>query len=132
MELLSHPIRVVHYGLGATGSAIARLTTVQRGLQVVGGIDRDPAKVDRDLGEVIDLGRAIGAPVSDDASAILARTHPDVVIHATSSIQISFSSALTHQKTPTKKPQSWVPLGSCLMKIEMGSASQFASEDYTT
>src|SRR4029078_5422891 len=79
------PIRIVHYGLGATGSAIARLTTAQRGLQVVGGIERDPAKVDRDLGDVIGLGRAIGAPVSNDARAILAQTHPDVVIHATAS-----------------------------------------------
>jgi 4-hydroxy-tetrahydrodipicolinate reductase len=85
MELLSHPIRVVHYGLGATGSAIARLTTAQRGLQVVGGIERDPAKVGRDIGDVIGLGQAIGAPVSDDARAILAQTHPDVVIHATAS-----------------------------------------------
>jgi len=85
MELLSHPIRVVHYGLGATGSAIARLTTAQRGLQVVGGIERDPAKVGRDLGDVIGLGHPIGAPVSDNARAILAQTHPDVVIHATAS-----------------------------------------------
>jgi len=85
MELLSHPIRVVHYGLGATGSAIARLSTAQRGLQVVGGIERDSAKIGRDLGDVIGLGHPIGAPVSDDARAILARTHPDVVIHATAS-----------------------------------------------
>ena len=47
MEL--REIRVVHYGLGAIGSSIARLTSAQRGLQVVGGIDRDPAKVGRDL-----------------------------------------------------------------------------------
>lgn len=86
MELLSHPIRVIHYGLGATGSAIARLTTAQRGLKVVGAIERDPAKAGRDLGDVIGLGRAIGAPVSDDARAILAQTHPDVVIHATASL----------------------------------------------
>jgi 4-hydroxy-tetrahydrodipicolinate reductase len=86
MEFLSHPIRVVHYGLGATGSAIARLTTAQRGLQVVGGIDRDPAKIGRDLGDIIDLGQAIGAPVSNDARAILAQTRPDIVIHATASL----------------------------------------------
>ena len=39
----SRLIRIVHYGLGGIGSAIARLTTAQRGLEVVGGIDHDPA-----------------------------------------------------------------------------------------
>jgi len=80
------PIRVVHYGLGAIGSAIARLTTAQRGLEVVGGIDRDPAKAGRDLGDVIGLGRRLDVVVSEDATELLRRTHPDVVIHATTSL----------------------------------------------
>ncbi len=83
MEL--RPIRVVHYGLGAIGSAIARLTTTQRGLEVVGGIDRDSAKVGSDLGEVIGLDHSIGAPVDDDATMLLRQLHPDIVIHATTS-----------------------------------------------
>src|SRR5690348_359817 len=62
MDSHFHPIRVVHYGLGATGTSIARLTAQQRGLQVVGGIERDPAKVGRDLGEVIGLDHPLGAP----------------------------------------------------------------------
>jgi 2,4-diaminopentanoate dehydrogenase len=84
MEL--REIRVVHYGLGAIGSSIARLTSAQRGLQVVGGIDRDPAKVGRDLGEVIGLDHPLGAPISDDADLILEQTRPDVVILATTSL----------------------------------------------
>src|SRR5690349_1367898 len=84
MEL--RPIRVVHYGLGAIGSTIARLTAEQRGLQVVGGIDRDPAKVGRDLGELIGLDRQLGVQVSNDAGDVLASTTPDVVIHATTSL----------------------------------------------
>jgi 4-hydroxy-tetrahydrodipicolinate reductase len=84
MEL--REIRVVHYGLGAIGSSIARLTSAQRGLQVVGGIDRDPAKVGRDLGELIGLEHPLGAPVSDDANLILKQTRPDVVILATTSL----------------------------------------------
>ena len=80
------PIRVVHYGLGAIGSAIARLTAAQRGLELVGGIDRDPEKVGRDLGDVIGLGRRLDAAVSDDATELLRRTYPDVVIHATTSL----------------------------------------------
>src|SRR5262245_48481153 len=80
------PIRVVHYGLGDIGRRIARLTAGQRGLQLVGGMDRDPAKVGRDLGELIGLAQPLGTAVSGDAGALLARTTPDVVIHATTSL----------------------------------------------
>ena len=80
------PIRVVHYGLGAIGSAIARLTAAQRGLEVVGGIDHDPAKIGHDLGDVIRLGRQLGTLVSNNATELLLQTHPDVVIHATTSL----------------------------------------------
>src|SRR6185503_11332836 len=84
MEL--RPIRVVHYGLGPIGSAIARLTTAQRGLQVVGGIDHDPAKAGRDLGELIGLDHPLDVEVSADATGLLRRAYPDVVIHATTSL----------------------------------------------
>jgi hypothetical protein len=86
MEFHPHPIGIVHYGLGAIGSAIARLTTAQRGLQVVGAIDHDPAKVGGDIGEAIGLGHPIGAFISDDPGSVLRRTQPDVVIHATTSL----------------------------------------------
>lgn len=81
-----HPIRVVHYGLGAIGSSVARLAAQQRGVSVVGGIDRDPAKVGRDLGGVIGLDHPLDTLVSDQPNALLARTRPDVVIVATSSL----------------------------------------------
>jgi 2,4-diaminopentanoate dehydrogenase len=84
MEL--RPIRVVHYGLGAIGISIARLAAEQRGVEIVGGIERDPAKVGRDLGEVIGLDHPLGVQVSDDAGEVLARATPDVVIHATASL----------------------------------------------
>lgn len=78
-----HPIRVVHYGLGAIGSSIARLAAQQRGVLVVGGIDHDPAKVGRDVGAVIGLDHALNAPVSNQPNALLRQVQPDVVIVAT-------------------------------------------------
>ena len=33
----------------------------QRGLQIVGGIERDPAKVGHDMGELLGLGQPLGA-----------------------------------------------------------------------
>lgn len=79
------PIRVVHYGLGAIGSAVAQLTCTQRGLQVVGGIDHNSQKVGRDLGDVIGLDHQLGIEVSGDALGTLRRMQPDLVIHATTS-----------------------------------------------
>ena len=78
-------IRVIQYGLGPIGSAVARHVTERAGLELVGGVDVDPAKTGRDVGEVIALGRPLGFPVSARLSEVLARTPADVVIHATSS-----------------------------------------------
>jgi hypothetical protein len=57
-------IRVIQYGLGPIGSAVARHVTERPGLELVGGIDIDPSKVGRDVGDVVGLGRPLGFPVS--------------------------------------------------------------------
>jgi len=82
---MSGEIRVIQYGLGPIGSAVARHVTERAGLQLVGGVDIDPAKFGRDVGDVIGLGRSLGFPVSARLSDLLARTKADAVIHTTSS-----------------------------------------------
>ena len=52
------PIRVIQYGLGPIGSAVARHVTERAGLELVGGVDVDPAKAGRDVGDVIGAGPA--------------------------------------------------------------------------
>src|SRR5579859_47788 len=84
MEL--HPIRVVQYGLGEIGRDVARLMLHQPGLSIVGGIDRDPAKVGHDIGEILGLDKPMGMLVSDDAPEILRQTRPDVVMLTTTSL----------------------------------------------
>lgn len=76
--------RVVCYGLGPIGQGIARLALTRPRLDVVGAIDIDPAKVGRDLGELLG-GPPNGVFVGGDAAAVLASVKPDVVLHATSS-----------------------------------------------
>ncbi|HZW83442.1 MAG TPA: hypothetical protein VFF14_08510, partial [Candidatus Deferrimicrobium sp.] len=56
-------IRIVHWGLGAMGSGIAKLVNEKSGLISVGALDRDARKLGRDLGEVIGLGRPLGVAV---------------------------------------------------------------------
>jgi 4-hydroxy-tetrahydrodipicolinate reductase len=53
------------------------------GIEIVGAVDVDPAKVGRDLGEVLG-GQTMGVAISDRIDA-LAATKPDVVLHATGS-----------------------------------------------
>lgn len=78
-------IRIVHYGLGPIGAGIARVAAARENLEVVGAIDVDPAKVGKDVGDVIGLGRSLGIEISADAPKVLQSTRPDVVIHATGS-----------------------------------------------
>ena len=49
-------IRVVHVGLGPIGAGIVRQVAARKGLTIVGAVDIDPAKVGRDLGEVVARG----------------------------------------------------------------------------
>ena len=78
-------IKVMHFGLGPIGAAIVRQIATRPGFKIVGAIDIDPAKVGRDLGDVVGLPKRIGAKVSADAAKTLKAAKPDVVILCTSS-----------------------------------------------
>ncbi|GIV57718.1 MAG: oxidoreductase [Rhodothermaceae bacterium] len=82
---MTRPIRVLQYGLGPIGCAVARLAASRDGLALVGGVDIDPAKVGRDVGEVAGLPAPLGVPVARTLGEALARTDADVVLHTTSS-----------------------------------------------
>lgn len=76
---------MVLYGVGPIGASMARLMRGKTRLELVGAIDKDPAKVGRDLGEVSGAENAPwGVPISSDAGAVLAKP-VDVVVHSTSS-----------------------------------------------
>jgi len=78
-------IRVVHFGLGPIGAAIAKQVAHRPGFKIVGGIDIDPAKIGRDLGDVVGLPKSIGVKVSGDAARALKSAKPDVVMLCTAS-----------------------------------------------
>jgi hypothetical protein len=82
---MSEEIRVIQYGLGPIGSAVARHVVERVGARLVGGVDIDPAKVGKDVGKVIGLGRPLDVPVAGNLAQLLAWTEADVVIHTTSS-----------------------------------------------
>jgi 2,4-diaminopentanoate dehydrogenase len=82
---LKKKIRVLQYGVGPIGASIARLMRQKAALEIVGAIDKDPAKAGRDLGEVAGATDAPwGVTVAADSAQLLAKP-VDVVIHSTSS-----------------------------------------------
>jgi 4-hydroxy-tetrahydrodipicolinate reductase len=79
------PIRVVSFGLGPIGAAVVRQLAGRPGFKVVGGVDIDPAKLGRDLGEVVGLDYTLRVKVAADARATIKGAKPDVVVVCTSS-----------------------------------------------
>jgi 4-hydroxy-tetrahydrodipicolinate reductase len=79
------PIRVLHVGLGPSGAAVARQVVDRKGFKVVGAVEIDPAKIGRDLGDVIDLGRALRVKVAGNLRKAIKAGQPDVAVVATGS-----------------------------------------------
>ena len=78
-------IRAIQYGVGPIGASIARLMREKHAIEICGAIDTDPAKVGRDLGEVVGAsGAPWGVKISADPAEVLEQA-ADVVIHSTSS-----------------------------------------------
>jgi 4-hydroxy-tetrahydrodipicolinate reductase len=76
--------RILLYGAGSIGGAIATELLRRGGCKIVAAIDADPAKAGRDLGTL--LGRSpLRVQVSQTPQGVLRRGVADLVIHATSS-----------------------------------------------
>lgn len=76
-------IRVMHFGLGPIGVGVLRQVATRKGFKAVGGIDIDPAKVGKDLGEIAGLDRKLNLQVTDDPVAAIKTARPDVVVLCT-------------------------------------------------
>lgn len=82
---MADQIRVIQYGLGPIGAAVARLAAEREGLELVGGVDIVPDKVGKDVGEVIGLGRTLGFDTTKTLAETLKKSKADVVLHTTNS-----------------------------------------------
>jgi 4-hydroxy-tetrahydrodipicolinate reductase len=80
---MTDKIRVIQYGLGPIGCATARLIAERERLELVGGIDIDPAKIGKDLGDIIELDNSLGIEVKGNLAEL--GTGADIVVHTTNS-----------------------------------------------
>jgi len=78
-------IAVAQFGLGPIGIEALRLAAATPWAWVVGGVDIDPAKVGRDLGELTGEPSLAGARVYHSVEALMRDVRPDVVLHTAGS-----------------------------------------------
>lgn len=78
-------IRVLQVGLGPIGVAVARQIVSRGGFELVGGVDPDPRKAGRDLGEVLGVEGTPALAVHHDLGSAIESLSPDVAVVCTSS-----------------------------------------------
>lgn len=78
-------IRVLLYGTGAVGGLIAKSLLQKEGVKIVGAINIAKDKVNKDLGEVLNLDRNIDIRIEKNVNSLLSKVNPDIAILVTSS-----------------------------------------------
>jgi len=76
-------IRVVSYGLGSMGLAMARLVLKKEGMELVAAIEMNKEIVGKDLSVVTGLDKQSGIIVNADAKAVFSKLSADVCLVAT-------------------------------------------------
>lgn len=86
-------IKVIQFGLGPIGIESLKLAADQSWLEIIGGVDIDPAKIGKSLAELTGVDALAGARVYASLEALFTAVgKPDVVLHtAGSSAATSFA-----------------------------------------
>lgn len=80
-----HRIKVAQFGLGPIGIESLKLAAAQSWIEIVGGVDIDPAKIGRPLSELTGVDMPAGAVVHPSLEALFAVARPDVILHTAGS-----------------------------------------------
>ncbi|MEM3062168.1 MAG: hypothetical protein QW303_01290 [Nitrososphaerota archaeon] len=82
---MENEIKVILCGLGPMGKLIAKEILEKKGVRIVGAVDVAKEMVNKDLGEILELGKTLGIKVTNDLEGLLSDIEADVAIVATSS-----------------------------------------------
>jgi hypothetical protein len=80
---MNDKIKIAQFGLGPIGLESLKLAAAKPWVEIVGGVDIDPAKAGKDLGELTNLGNLKGRSVYRSVEELIAHAKPDVVLHTT-------------------------------------------------
>lgn len=84
---MAEKIRVILFGLGPIGAACASVLAKRPDYEFVGAVDLDPAKVGKDVSEILGLTEKTGVKVSDKVARVLSKD-AELVVHATGSYMV--------------------------------------------
>ena len=84
-------IKVAQFGLGPIGVETLKLAASKSWIEIVGGVDIDPAKTGKDLATITGVAALRGRKVYASLDALLRRARPDVILHtAVSRLRAAF------------------------------------------
>src|SRR6266545_7057697 len=84
-------IRIAQFGLGPIGFETLKLAATKSWAEIVGGIDIDPLKVGKDLGELTQVKGLRGKKVYGSLKELVAFKRPDIIFHtAVSNFKYAF------------------------------------------
>jgi hypothetical protein len=78
-------VKVAQFGLGPIGIESVKLAAEKDWIEVVGGVDIDPAKVGTSVGDITGDARLKSAPVYKSFEELFERHKPQVVLHTAGS-----------------------------------------------
>jgi 4-hydroxy-tetrahydrodipicolinate reductase len=82
---MDNEVRVVIFGLGPLGAAIAKGILDKKGMKIVGAVDIVKDFIGSDLGQILNMGKNLGVTVTDDGRNLIPRVKPDIAIISTRS-----------------------------------------------
>ncbi len=82
---MSRDLKIIHVGLGPIGVGIARMVLAKEGLKVVGACDPAAEKANKDLGDVLGLGKILRIKVAGDPVKFIKSAKADVAVVSTTS-----------------------------------------------
>ena len=82
---MSRDLKIIHVGLGPIGVGIARMVLAKEGLKVVGACDPAAEKANKDLGDVLGLGKKLRIKVAGDPVKFIKSARADVAVVSTTS-----------------------------------------------